>query len=80
MKGNDHQCSLDPTEFTEMVKSIRILERALGTQTKTFQKCEEECFRKLGKSLVTSKRLIKGHVIHADDVCIKVGVEPSFAP
>ena len=57
-----------------MVKSIRILERALGTQGKTFQKCEEECFRKLGKSVVTSRSLRKGNVINADDVCIKVRV------
>ena len=72
MKGNDHQCSLDPKEFTEMVKSIRILERALGTQTKTFQKCEEECFMKLGKSVVAAKQIQTRSVISADDLNIKV--------
>ena len=73
MKGNDHKCSLDPKEFAEMVKSIRALELSLGTQMKTFQKCEEECFQKLGKSLVATKNLKKGSKITTEDVTVKVG-------
>ena len=73
MKGNDHKCSLDPKEFAEMVKSIRVLELSLGTQMKSFQKCEEECFQKLGKSLVAAKNLKKGTKISAEDLCVKVG-------
>ena len=72
MKGTDHKCSLDPAEFTEMVKSIRNLELALGTRTKKFQKCEEECFMKLGKSVVAAKQIQTGSVISADDLNIKV--------
>ena len=72
MKGNDHKCSLDPAEFTEMVKSIRTMELALGTKIKEFQKCEEECFKKLGKHIVASQGLRKGGVINADDICVKV--------
>ena len=72
MKGNDHVCSLDPTEFAEMVKSIRTIERALGSRMKKFQKCEKACFQKLGKSVVASKRLRKGYQLAEDDLCIKV--------
>ena len=72
MKGNDHKCSLNPDEFAEMVRSIRIIELSLGTPVKMFQKCEEDCFKKLGKSLVASKNLEKRQKINADDVCIKV--------
>ena len=63
MKGNDHQCSLDIDEFAEMVKSIRALELSFGTQMKTFQNCEEDCFQKLGKSLVATKNLKKGRLV-----------------
>ena len=72
MKGNDHVCSLDPTEFAEMVKSIRTMESALGSRMKRFQKCEKACFQKLGKSVVASKRLRKGYTLAEDDFCIKV--------
>ena len=74
MKGNDHKCSLDIQEFAEMVRSIRIMESALGTSIKTFQKCEEDCFKKLGKCLVTLRTISKGSVIVADDLCIKVRI------
>ena len=73
MKGNDHKCSLDPKEFAEMVKSIRVLELSLGNQMKTFQNCEGDCFHKLGKSLVATKNLKKGTKISSEDVCVKVG-------
>ena len=72
MKGNDHKCSLDVNEFAEMVRSIRNIELSLGSPEKKFQKCEEDCFKKLGKSLVACKFLGKGCVISAEDVCIKV--------
>ena len=72
MKGNDHKCSLDIKEFAEMVKSIRIMELSLGTAIKTFQKCEQDCFNKLGKCLVSSKEISKGSLISAGDLCIKV--------
>jgi sialic acid synthase SpsE len=72
MKGNDHKCSLDIEEFAEMVRSIRIMESAVGTSIKTFQKCEDDCFKKLGKCLVALKRISKGNVITVEDLCIKV--------
>ena len=72
MKGNDHQCSLNIDEFAEMVKSIRKMEVALGGPMKRFQKCEEECFKKLGKCLLANKELKKGNTITEQDLCIKV--------
>ena len=72
MKGNDHKCSLNCEEFKEMVKSIRTLELSLGSPIKEFQKCEQDCFDKLGKSIVAAKDLEKGAKINAEDVCIKV--------
>ena len=80
MKGNDHQCSLDIDEFAEMVKSIRTMEVALGGPMKRFQKCEEECFEKLGKCLLANKELKKGNTITEQDLCIKVSFSMPIFP
>ena len=80
MKGNDHQCSLDIDEFAQMVKSIRTMEVALGGPMKRFQKCEEECFKKLGKCLLANKQLKKGSIITEQDLCIKVSFSMSILP
>ena len=80
MKGNDHQCSLDIDEFAEMVKSIRKMEVALGGPMKRFQKCEEECFKKLGKCLLANKELKKGNTITEQDLCIKVSFSMPIFP
>ena len=80
MKGNDHQCSLDIDEFTEMVKSIRTMEVALGGPMKRFEKCEEECFKKLGKCLLANKELKKGNTITEQDLCIKVSFSIPIFP
>ena len=80
MKGNDHQCSLDIDEFAEMVKSIRTMEVALGGPMKRFQKCEEECFKKLGKCLLANKELKKGNTITEQDLCIKVSFSMPIFP
>jgi len=80
MKGNDHQCSLDIDEFAEMVKSIRTMEVALGGPMKRFEKCEEECFKKLGKCLLANKELKKGNTITEQDLCIKVSFSMPIFP
>ena len=80
MKGNDHQCSLDIDEFAQMVKSIRTMEIALGGPMKRFQKCEEVCFKKLGKCLLANKELKKGNIITEQDLCIKVSFSMSILP
>jgi len=40
MPGPDHKASLEPAEFTQMVKSIRNIEQALGNGTKEPSKSE----------------------------------------
>ena len=70
--GNDHTCSLDPQEFAQMVKSIRIMEQALGSPEKQFLQSETICFDKLGKTVVSACFLPKGHKIELKDLKIKV--------
>ena len=72
MKGNDHQCSLDLEEFASMVNDIRTLESALGSSAKEFQDCERPCFSKLGKSVVSAKKIKAGETLGWSHLAIKV--------
>ena len=72
MKGSDHACSLNPAEFAEMVQSIRILEKSMGVPGKTFLPCEKACFSKLGKSVVTGRKLEANHILNLEDLKVKV--------
>uniref|UniRef100_A0A1B6E5H8 N-acetylneuraminate-9-phosphate synthase n=1 Tax=Clastoptera arizonana TaxID=38151 RepID=A0A1B6E5H8_9HEMI len=78
-KGNDHQCSLDPTEFKQLVSDIRLVETAFGNPQKSFQQSEKPCFRKLGKTLVAAMDISEGSVLTADLIKIKVA-EPKGIP
>ncbi len=46
-KGSDHAASLEPEELTELVRSIRTVERALGTGVKRMLPCEVPCHDKV---------------------------------
>ena len=70
--GSDHKCSLNPEEFSEMVKSIRTIESALGNPRKKFLESEKPCFSKLGKSVVAGQKLEKGTTIALEHLKIKV--------
>ena len=58
--GPDHKSSLNPEEFKEMVKSIRNIELALGTEKKKLQSCEKENLIVARKSIVAKKKKKKG--------------------
>jgi len=63
LKGNDHACSLDPTQFKSLVDGVREIERAMGVDLKALQPSEEPCRQKLGKSVVASQLLAVGTVL-----------------
>jgi len=46
-KGSDHGASLEPSELTELVRSIRLVERAMGTGLKQMLPCEKPCHDKV---------------------------------
>lgn len=46
-KGSDHSASLEPSELTELVRSIRLVERALGSGIKQMLPCEKPCHDKV---------------------------------
>uniref|UniRef100_A0A8C1Z699 N-acetylneuraminic acid synthase a n=1 Tax=Cyprinus carpio TaxID=7962 RepID=A0A8C1Z699_CYPCA len=50
-KGSDHAASLEPAELAELVRSIRIVEKALGTGVKRMLPCEVPCHDKVQEEL-----------------------------
>lgn len=58
--GPDHAASLEPAEFTEMVRAIRHIEMALGNGIKTPQPSELENMVIARKSLVAAVAIRKG--------------------
>ncbi|XP_042341768.1 N-acetylneuraminic acid synthase a [Plectropomus leopardus] len=78
-KGSDHAASLLPSELAELVRSIRLVERALGGGVKRMLPCEKACHDKLGKSLVAKVRISKGTVLTLDMMTVKVA-EPQGIP
>ncbi|KAI4833364.1 N-acetylneuraminic acid synthase a [Pseudochaenichthys georgianus] len=71
-KGSDHEASLVPSELTELVCSIRLVERAMGTGIKTMLPCEKPCHDKLGKSVVAKVKISRGTVLTLDMLTVKV--------
>lgn len=71
-KGSDHEASLEPAELAELVRSIRLVERALGSGIKRMLPCEKPCHDKLGKSVVAKVKIPKGTVLTEDMLTVKV--------
>jgi N,N'-diacetyllegionaminate synthase len=81
LPGPDHKLSLDPVEFEQMVKNIRITESALGDGVKKITGKEEE-MKGLGRRSITSTADIhKGEKISKDKIKILrpgTGIEPKY--
>ena len=60
MKGPDHKASLEPNEFKEMVKKIRVVEEMLGSYGKEIQKCEYKNIKIAKKNIVAKNKIKKG--------------------
>lgn len=59
-KGSDHSASLDPSELAELVRSVRIVEQALGNGIKQMLPCEVPCHDKVSKCTRTHATLVIG--------------------
>ena len=65
--GPDVEFSLDPAEFSEMVKAVRDTEKAMGTATYVLDKKVEKN-RTFGRSLFVVKDIKKGEKFTAENV------------
>lgn len=82
MEGNDHRVSLLPTEFKQMVSSIRNIELALGTPNERRITQGERINREnLAKSLVATQELPVGTIIqkhHLEARSPGRGLQPNY--
>jgi N-acetylneuraminate synthase len=79
MRGPDHKASLEPSEFTALVRGVREVEAALGGTHRWITRGEILNRRTLGKSLVATRAIAKGAVITRDAVSSKspgMGLSP----
>ena len=71
MSGPDHQASLDPKSFAEMVKAIRETELALGSERKVLTPSEMKTKHIVRKSIVARKPLAKGTRLELSHLAFK---------
>lgn len=81
-EGPDHAASLNPQELKEYVKTIRRIEKYLGTNIKRPSLDELKTRASLQKSLVASRKLKKGNTFGKDDLIAKrtggKGISPIY--
>lgn len=79
MEGPDHKASLEPNELAEMVKSIRNIEQALGSDEKKSSHSESENIQIVRKSIVASSDIKKGEIFSENNLAAKrpgTGISP----
>ncbi|MBN4056222.1 N-acetylneuraminate synthase [Rhodothermus sp. AH-315-K08] len=70
-RGPDHKASLDPAEFADLVRSIRIAERAMGDGVKRIATSEAANRYVIRKSIVASRRIERGEILTGENVTVK---------
>jgi len=63
LQGPDHKISLEPSELKEMIKNIRIVEKALGKFGKGITKKEQQIKNLALKGIYAAKDIEKGEII-----------------
>lgn len=79
MNGESHHLALEEPDLVKLIKDIRIMEIALGSNNKRKLQSEEQNFAQLSKSLVSSKNIIKGEIIKREHLTTKIpgnGISP----
>ncbi|MES2059972.1 MAG: N-acetylneuraminate synthase family protein [Patescibacteria group bacterium] len=71
MSGPDHKASLEPKEFEDLVREIRIVESALGDNIRFPTRGEYLNRETLAKSIVAAHDLKKGRALSYDDLDVK---------
>lgn len=71
MKGSDHHGSIEPEGLWRVVRDIRNVEAALGTESKEFNPTVQGARDKLARSLALRKPMRKGDVVHESLLCMR---------
>jgi N-acetylneuraminate synthase len=80
-EGPDHMLSADPSEMTELVRSIRLVEQMLGDGVKQPAPGEAKTRRNNRKSIVLNKDIGAGEALTAEHLAIKrpgTGIAPKY--
>ena len=81
LSGPDHRCSLDPEEFSVLVRGIRKVEKALGDGIKKPVPMEMAVAAVARKSLVAAKTISAGTMLTGDMLALRrpgTGLPPSM--
>lgn len=79
MKGPDHKASLEPDDLKQMVSSIRIVEKSLGSDEKKPTCSERKNIITARKSIVAGERIKQGAKFTEDNLAVKRpgnGIDP----
>ena len=71
MDGPDHRASLEPEELKIMVRSIRNIEKALGSSDKKPSPSESVNIDSARKSIVAKIDINKGDILDENNLCVK---------
>ena len=71
LPGPDHQSSVEPGELAAMVRAIREVELALGSDQKVVTPSEAKNRRVARKSLVAGRRITRGECFTAENLGVK---------
>lgn len=71
MEGPDHKASLEPDELAEMVRSIRHIEKALGSGDKTPSPSEKKNIAVARKSIVARQAIKVGEELTEENITVK---------
>lgn len=71
LEGPDHLASLEPKELEEMIESIRLVEKSLGTKEKKPSPVELENRTAARKSIVAKNIIHAGEIITEADLTVK---------
>ncbi|DAC20313.1 MAG TPA: N-acetylneuraminate synthase [Candidatus Poseidoniales archaeon] len=80
LEGPDHEASLEPSELSQMVVSIRNVERVMGDGIKRPSPSEMKNIRVARKSIVARENILQGEVFSEKNLCVKRpgnGLSPS---
>ncbi len=71
LPGPDHKASLEPDELKAMVRSIRNIERALGTTVKRVSPSERGNIKVARKSIVASRDITEGDILDESNLAAR---------
>mgnify|MGYP001443176321 CR=1 FL=1 len=70
-KGTDNAYSLEPQGLEKLIRNIKRIPSMLGSKEKKILNSEKEPIRKMSKSIVAKKMILKDKIINNNDITIK---------